>query len=92
MKTEFEILLRIFEIPILTVASMVRVGGSYFSKVTSYLLLITSSNVTRYSYILLPKYVTSNILHITFQIIASLFFHDHPNLYKTTRKQLQTLA
>ena len=30
-----------------------RDGGRYFSKVTSYLLLITSHNVTRYSYILL---------------------------------------
>ena len=28
-------------------------GGRYFSKVTSYVLLITSRNVTRYSYILL---------------------------------------
>ena len=44
-----------------------RVGGCYFSKVTSYLLLITSSNVTRYSYILLcNSELTSNILHITF--------------------------
>ena len=30
-----------------------RDGGRYFSKVTSYLLLITSHNVTHYSYILL---------------------------------------
>ena len=40
-----------------------RVGGRY-------LLLITSSNVTRYSYILLcNSKVTSNILHITFQMM-----------------------
>ena len=50
-----------------------RVGGRYFSKVTSYLLLITSSNVTRYSYILLcNSKVTSNILHITFQMITKI--------------------
>ena len=50
-----------------------RVGGRYFSKVTSYLLLITSSNVTRYSYILLcNSKVTSNILHISFQMITKI--------------------
>ena len=34
-------------------STVYRDGGRYFSKVTSYLLLITSHNVTRYSYILL---------------------------------------
>ena len=47
--------------------------GPLLSKVTSYILLITSSNVTRYSYILLSNSkVTSNILHITFQMIIQI--------------------
>ena len=45
-----------------------RDGGSYFSKVTYYLLHITSNKVTYFSYIIITlKFeVTSNILHITF--------------------------
>ena len=42
-----------------------RDGSRYFSKVTSYILLITSNNVTRHSYII---QVTSNMLHITFSL------------------------